>query len=149
MANVACPHPGEILGEEFLLPMDITRYRLAKEIGVPQRRIDEIVSGQRTITADTALRLSRYFSLSDAFWLNLQAGYDARVTKYAMAKTLAAIRPVDSVAKQKGAPKASIGKVKVEASKVQTSQGKFNRTRRAATSSILKNTNNGATRRRA
>jgi addiction module HigA family antidote len=94
MIKVAYPHPGEILGEEFLAPMDITRYRLAKEIRVPQRRIDEIVSGHRSITADTALRLSRFFGTSDAFWLNLQAGYDARVTKGEMADTLQAIKPV-------------------------------------------------------
>jgi addiction module HigA family antidote len=94
MIKVAYPHPGEILGDEFLAPMDITRYRLAKEIRVPQRRIDEIVSGHRSITADTALRLSRFFGTSDAFWLNLQAGYDARVTKGEMADTLEAINPV-------------------------------------------------------
>ncbi len=94
MRTVAYPTPGEVLAEEFLDPMGITRYRLAKEIGVPQRRVDEIVSGQRAITADTALRLSRYFGMSDAFWLNIQSGYDARTTKARMAKTLAQIRPL-------------------------------------------------------
>src|SRR5216683_8260332 len=68
--------PGEILDEEFLKPMAITQYRLAKDIGVPPRRINEIVSGQRAITADTALRLARYFRMSPEFWLNLQAHYD-------------------------------------------------------------------------
>src|SRR5713101_1462189 len=68
--------PGEILDEEFLKPMGITQYRLAKDIGVPPRRINEIVNGQRGITADTALRLGRYFRMSPEFWLNLQSHYD-------------------------------------------------------------------------
>src|SRR5437773_10532279 len=68
--------PGEILNEEFLKPMGITQYRLAKDIGVPPRRINEIVNGQRAITADTALRLGRYFGMSPQFWLNLQTHYD-------------------------------------------------------------------------
>jgi antitoxin HigA-1 len=68
--------PGEILQEEFLKPMAITQYRLAKDIGVPPRRINEIVRGQRAITADTALRLGRYFRMSPQFWLNLQSHYD-------------------------------------------------------------------------
>ena len=74
-------HPGEILMEEFLKPLDISQYRLAKDISVPARRINEIVHGKRSITADTALRLSRYFSLSDRFWLNLQARYDLELEK--------------------------------------------------------------------
>jgi addiction module HigA family antidote len=74
-------HPGEILLEEFLVPMAISQYRLAKDISVPARRINEIVHGQRSITADTALRLSRYFGLSERFWLNLQARYDLEVEK--------------------------------------------------------------------
>ncbi len=69
-------HPGEILLEEFLLPMSISQYRLAKDISVPQRRISEIVQGKRAITADTALRLGRFFGMDPAFWLNLQARYD-------------------------------------------------------------------------
>jgi len=69
-------HPGEILLEEFLEPMGITQYRLAKSISVPQRRISEIVHGKRSITADTALRLSRYFKMEAQFWLNLQSRYD-------------------------------------------------------------------------
>src|SRR5437762_8278994 len=68
--------PGEILDEEFLKPMDITQYRLAKDIGVPPRRINEIVKGLRAITADTALRLGRYFGTTPEFWLNLQTHYD-------------------------------------------------------------------------
>jgi addiction module HigA family antidote len=68
-------HPGEILLEEFLLPMEISQYRLAKDISVPPRRINEIVHGKRSVTADTALRLSRYFGTTDRFWLNLQVRY--------------------------------------------------------------------------
>jgi addiction module HigA family antidote len=74
-------HPGEILSEEFLIPLKISQYRLAKDINVPARRINEIVHGKRAITADTALRLSRYFGLSERFWLNLQARYDIEVEK--------------------------------------------------------------------
>ena len=69
-------HPGEILLEEFLKPMEISQYRLAKDISVPQRRIGEIVHGKRAITADTALRLGRFFGMEAQFWLNLQARYD-------------------------------------------------------------------------
>jgi antitoxin HigA-1 len=69
-------HPGEVLLEEFLRPMNITQYRLAKDIHVPARRINEIVHGDRSVSADTALRLARYFGSSAQFWLNLQAGYD-------------------------------------------------------------------------
>jgi addiction module HigA family antidote len=74
-------HPGEILMEEFLKPLNISQYKLAKDINVPARRINEIVHGKRSITADTALRLSRYFNLSERFWLNLQARYDLEVQK--------------------------------------------------------------------
>jgi addiction module HigA family antidote len=74
-------HPGEILLEEFLEPMGISQYRLSKDISVPPRRINEIVQGKRAVTADTALRLSRYFSLSERFWLNLQARYDLEMEK--------------------------------------------------------------------
>ena len=74
-------HPGEILLEEFLKPMEISRYRLAKATSVPARRINEIVHGKRAITADTALRLSRFFGTSDRFWLNLQTRYDIEVEK--------------------------------------------------------------------
>jgi antitoxin HigA-1 len=74
-------HPGEILLEEFLLPMEISQYRLAKDINVPARRINEIVLGKRAITADTALRLSEYFGLSEKFWLNLQMKYNLEIEK--------------------------------------------------------------------
>ncbi len=74
-------HPGEILLEEFLKPLGISQYRLAKDIRVPARRINEIVHGKRSISADTALRLSRYFNLSERFWLNLQARHDLEVEK--------------------------------------------------------------------
>ncbi len=74
-------HPGEILMEEFLDPMGISQYRLAKDISVPPRRINEIVHGKRSITADTALRLGRFFGMSPQFWLNLQNRYDLEVTE--------------------------------------------------------------------
>ena len=74
-------HPGEILLEEFLEPMGISQYRVAKDISVPPRRINEIVLGKRAITPDTALRLSRYFGLSERFWMNLQTRYDIEVEK--------------------------------------------------------------------
>jgi len=74
-------YPGEILMEEFLKPLGISQYKLAKDINVPARRINEIVHGKRSVTADTALRLSRYFNLSERFWLNLQARYDLEMEK--------------------------------------------------------------------
>ncbi len=74
-------HPGEILLEEFLIPMDISQYRLAKDISVSPRRINEIVHGKRGVSANTALRLERYFGLSEGFWLRLQARYDLEVEK--------------------------------------------------------------------
>ncbi|OGA47266.1 MAG: addiction module antidote protein, HigA family [Betaproteobacteria bacterium RIFCSPLOWO2_12_FULL_62_58] len=86
--------PGELLLEEFLKPMGITQYRLAKEIGVPQRRIGEIVAGKRAITADTDLRLAQYFGLSDGYWLRAQALYDTQIAREAMAETLSRIRPL-------------------------------------------------------
>jgi len=82
MANKLPPiHPGEILLEEFLEPMSISQYRLAKDISVPPRRINEIVLGKRAITPDTALRLSLFFGLSERFWINLQSRYDIEVEK--------------------------------------------------------------------
>ena len=74
-------HPGEILLEEFLSPLGVSQYRLAKETSVPPRRINEIVRGSRSISADTALRLARYFRTSERFWMNLQARYDLEVEK--------------------------------------------------------------------
>jgi addiction module HigA family antidote len=74
-------HPGEILLEEFLKPMGLSQYALAKDINVPARRINEIVHGDRSISADTALRLSRYFGMSENFWMNLQTRYDLEIQK--------------------------------------------------------------------
>jgi len=81
-------HPGEILLEEFLQPMGISQYRLAKDTSVPPRRINEIVHGKRSITADTALRLARFFGTSDRFWLNLQTRYDLDVERDRLADRL-------------------------------------------------------------
>ena len=81
-------HAGEILLEEYLKPLGISQYRLAKEISVPPRRINEIVHGKRSITADTALRLARYFGTSERFWLNLQTHYDLEVEKDRLADRL-------------------------------------------------------------
>lgn len=103
MRKVSYPHPGEILLEEFLKPMDITQYRLAKEIGVPQRRIGEIVAGARAITTDTGLRLSRFFSMSEGFWIGLQMDYEAEKTKDLLAPTLAKIKPWPRPADSTGA----------------------------------------------
>jgi antitoxin HigA-1 len=96
--QVPYPKPGEILIEEFLKPMGITQYRLAKEIGVPQRRIGEIVAGKRSITVDTGLRLSRYFGLSDGFWERLQIDYDLSVAKESMSDILKKIKPLKQIA---------------------------------------------------
>jgi len=85
-------NPGELLNEEFLQPMGITQYRLAKEIGVSQRRIGEIVTGTRAITADTDLRLCRFFGLSDGYWLRAQAAYDTEVARDKMRDVLAGIK---------------------------------------------------------
>ena len=81
-------HPGQILMEEFLEPMGISQYRLAKDISVPPRRINEIVHGKRSITADTALRLGRFFGMSPQFWLNLQTRYDLEVAEDSLQKRL-------------------------------------------------------------
>jgi addiction module HigA family antidote len=79
--------------EEFLKPLGITQYRLAKEIGVSQRRIGEIVAGKRAITADTGLRLSRFFGMSEGFWIGLQIDYESAKVKDSLSKTLARIKP--------------------------------------------------------
>lgn len=86
--KIAPTHPGEVLREEFLKPMGISQYRLAKSIRVPPRRINEIVLEKRAISADTALRLSRYFGLSERFWINLQAWYDLESEKDRLGKRL-------------------------------------------------------------
>jgi addiction module HigA family antidote len=90
MKNKKLPpiHPGEILIEEFLKPMGLSQYRLAKDISVPPRRINEIVHGKRSISADTALRLGRFFGISPQFWLNLQTRYDLEVTEDLLAERL-------------------------------------------------------------
>ena len=83
-------HPGEILAEEFLAPLQLTQYRLAKDTNVPARRINEIVKGQRSISADTALRLAQYFGTSALFWLNLQARYDLEMQRDRLGSRLSA-----------------------------------------------------------
>ncbi len=81
-------HPGEVLFEEFLLPMDISQNKLARDISVPPRRINEIVHSKRSITADTALRLARYFGVSEQFWMGLQADYDLEESRKLLGKKL-------------------------------------------------------------
>jgi antitoxin HigA-1 len=85
--------PGELLREEFLVPMGLSQYRLAKEIGVPAQRIGDIVAGKRAVTADTDLRLCRFFGLSNGYWLRAQAAYDTEVTAEALAIELSRITP--------------------------------------------------------
>lgn len=89
-------HPGEVLMEEYLRPLDIAQHRLAVAIGVPPRRINEIVHGKRRITADTALRLARYFGTSERFWLNLQGRYDLELERDRLVDALDDIRPLAS-----------------------------------------------------
>ncbi len=81
-------HPGDILLTEFLEPMEISQYRLAKDLDVPQTRVADIVKGRRSITADTGLRLAKFFGMSDAFWVNLQAHYDLEVERDRLANEL-------------------------------------------------------------
>jgi addiction module HigA family antidote len=85
--------PGELLREEFLMPMGISQYRLAKEIGVPAQRIGQVVAGRRAISADTDLRLCRFFGLSNGYWLRAQAAYDTEVAEAALGKALTKIKP--------------------------------------------------------
>lgn len=80
-AKMAPIHPGEVLMEDFLVPLGLSQFRLARDLSVPPRRINEIVHGKRAITADTALRLARYFGMSEQFWLNLQSRYDLEVER--------------------------------------------------------------------
>ena len=89
-------HPGEVLMEEYLEPMGITQHRLAMAIGVPPRRINEIVHGKRRITADTALRMARYFGTSERFWMNLQGRYDLEVERDRLVDTLDEIAPLQA-----------------------------------------------------
>jgi len=88
-------HPGEVLLEEFLVPLEISAYRLAKETFIPQTRISEILKGKRRITADTALRFSRFFGTSAKFWLGLQDDYDLEEEKNEKEKELNEIKPID------------------------------------------------------
>ncbi|PIT72485.1 HigA family addiction module antitoxin [Limnohabitans sp. B9-3] len=92
MRKVAPVTPGEMLEEEFLKPLGLSKYRLAKEIGVPAQRIGEIVAGKRSITADTDLRLCRYFGLSDGWWLRGQTNYDMAIARESMGEALAKIQ---------------------------------------------------------
>ncbi len=96
MAEIDPVYPGEVLMGEFLEPLGVTQHRLAVDIGVPPRRINEIVHGKRRITADTALRLARYFGTTDRFWLNLQTRYDLEIEKDHLGTALEAIRPLKS-----------------------------------------------------
>jgi antitoxin HigA-1 len=89
-------HPGEVLAEEYLAPLGVTQYKLAVAIGVPPRRINEIVHGTRRITADTALRLARYFGTSERFWMNLQGRYDLELERDRLAGELDRIHPLAS-----------------------------------------------------
>ncbi|HVA59394.1 MAG TPA: HigA family addiction module antitoxin [Mycobacteriales bacterium] len=92
--SIAPIHPGEVLAEEYLAPLGVTQHKLAVAIGVPPRRINEIVHGTRRISADTALRLARYFDTSERFWINLQSRYDLEVERDRLAPALAEIRPL-------------------------------------------------------
>ena len=96
MRNIDPVTPGELLKEEFLEPMGITQYRLAKEIGVPAQRIGQIIAGKRSITADTDLRLCRFFGLSNGYWLRAQAAYDTEIAEDALEDQLKSIRPWSS-----------------------------------------------------
>lgn len=93
MSNLNAITPGELLLEEFLAPMGISQYRLAKEIDVPAQRISEIVAGKRAITADTDLRLCRFFGLSSGYWLRAQAAHDTEVAERRLAPALLRIKP--------------------------------------------------------
>jgi antitoxin HigA-1 len=96
--KVAPVSPGEMLDEEFLKPLGLTKYRLAKDIGVPPQRIGEIVAGRRSITADTDLRLCKYFGLSDGWWLRGQANYDTAIARELLSKELDKIQPCQRTA---------------------------------------------------
>lgn len=96
MAIIPPIHPGEVLLEDFLTPLEVTQHHLAVSIGVPPRRINEIVHGKRRITADTALRLARYFGTTDRFWLNLQTRYDLEIEKDRLGTALDQIHPLQS-----------------------------------------------------
>ena len=103
MRTIAPVSPGEMLDEEFLKPLGLTKYRLARDIGVPPQRIGDIVAGKRAITADTDLRLCRYFGLGDGWWLRGQASYDTAMAKDSLREVLAAIQPYAVPVRQRGA----------------------------------------------
>ena len=86
-------HPGEVLLEDFLIPLNLTKYRLAKDIGVPPTRIQDILGGKRGISADTALRLSRYFGMSAKLWMNLQNGYELELARMELGEVLEQVKP--------------------------------------------------------
>jgi antitoxin HigA-1 len=98
MRKIAPVSPGEMLEEEFLKPLGLSKYRLAKDIGVPAQRIGDIVAGKRSISADTDLRLCRYFGLSDGWWLRGQASYDTAIAREKLAEVLAQIKPCERLA---------------------------------------------------
>jgi addiction module HigA family antidote len=89
--------PGEVLKEEFLAPLGVSQNALARAIGVSPRRVNEIVLGKRRITADTALRFSRFFSMSEGFWMNLQDRYDREIARRELGKILSAIKPLEKI----------------------------------------------------
>jgi antitoxin HigA-1 len=90
-------HPGEVLQEEFLIPLEISAYRLAKDVGIPQTRVSEILKGRRSLTADTCLRFSKYFGNSAQFWMGLQAAYDIEEGQRKLKVALERIKPKKSV----------------------------------------------------
>ncbi len=98
MAKLKNIHPGEILNKEFLIPFNLTAYKLAKDVGIPQTRLSEIIKGNRRITADTALRLSKYFGNSAKFWLGLQDDFDLEEEKYTKASSLKSIKSLKASA---------------------------------------------------
>ncbi len=98
MKKIPPVSPGEMLEEEFLKPLGLTKYRLAKDIGVPPQRIGDIVAGKRAINADTDLRLCKYFGLSDGWWLRGQANYDTAIAREALKKVLKKITPCERLA---------------------------------------------------
>ncbi|GLH98052.1 HigA family addiction module antitoxin [Phytohabitans aurantiacus] len=97
MDKISPIHPGEVLLEEFIEPLGVTQHKVAVAIGVPPRRINEIVHGKRRVTADTALRLARYFGTTDLFWLNLQIRFDLEMERDHLGSSLEAIRPLEAV----------------------------------------------------
>ena len=104
MSKLSPVTPGELLAEEFLKPMGITQYRLAKEIGVPAQRVGDIVAGKRSVTADTDLRLCRFFGLSNGYWLRAQAAYDTEVAERSLGPKLGKIRPWSAIVAQQRVP---------------------------------------------